>query len=30
MKNLQEIRAELKIIREYHFALKSAEKAWKF
>ncbi len=26
MKNLQEIRAELKIIREYHFALKTAEK----
>lgn len=26
MKNLQEIRAELKMIREYHFAFKSAEK----
>ncbi len=26
MKNLQEIREELKLVREYHFALKSAEK----
>lgn len=26
MKNLQEIRAELKMIREYYFAFKSAEK----
>ncbi len=26
MKNLQEIRAELKMIREYHLAFKSAEK----
>lgn len=26
MKNLQGIRAELRIIREYHFALSSAEK----
>ena len=26
MKNLQEIRAELKLIREYNFALNSAEK----
>ena len=26
MKNLQEIRAELKMFREYHFAFKSAEK----
>ena len=26
MKNLQEIRAGLKMIREYHFAFRSAEK----
>ena len=26
MKNLQEIREELKLVREYHFALSSAEK----
>lgn len=30
MKTLQELRAELKIVREYHYALRSAGKGVKF